>query len=107
MALEDGAVLGILLGKLHQSLNTSIHNISSILILYESLRKSRTTLQVLGASRNRYMFHMKDGDDQEKRDKELEKVNWKDPCQWHWGDIGYLNSLYGFDAVQDIKETLE
>lgn len=55
MAVEDGAVLGTLLTKLHKSElpNSDDEHIPTMLKLYETLRKSRTTLQVQGAIKNR------------------------------------------------------
>ena len=55
MAVEDGAVLGTLLTRLHDSElpGPDREHLSAILKLYETLRKSRTTLQVQGAIKNR------------------------------------------------------
>jgi salicylate hydroxylase len=55
MAVEDGAVLGTLLTRLHESElpDPSAEHLSAMLRLYETLRKSRTTLQVQGAIKNR------------------------------------------------------
>ncbi|KIW12771.1 hypothetical protein PV08_07958 [Exophiala spinifera] len=110
MAVEDGAVLGLLLGKfsrLNKQSANSTANVHSLLKLYESIRKSRTTTNVLGSIRNREMFHMHDGIDQRKRDEELSRVDWKTPCPWQWGDIGYQNELMGFDAVKHANVAFE
>lgn len=62
MAVEDGAVLGKLLGLLSQFPRideTERHLlVPAALKLSESLRKSRTTLNVQGAVRNQEMYHM-------------------------------------------------
>lgn len=104
MAVEDGAVLGLLLGEYSrlewQSNAAAEGDINSILKLYESLRKNRTTLNVQGSIQNRKMFHMHDGSEQEKRDEELSHVDWKSPCVWQWGDVMYQKSLTGADVVQ-------
>ena len=107
MAVEDGAVLGLSLGKFayinKQSDLADQANIHSLLRLYESLRKSRTTTNVQGSVQNREMFHMRDGDLQRKRDDDLLQVDWNDPCPWQWGDLEYQKELIGFDAVGRAK----
>ncbi len=59
MAVEDGLVLGLLLGKLQASERIPTQekrtNINAVLGLFESLRKKRTTTNVKGAVANRYM----------------------------------------------------
>ena len=108
MAVEDGAVLGLLLGRLHAAKRPDTkEKIPSVLKLYEGLRKSRTTVNVQGSIRNRDMFHLSDGPEQAKRDEALLKVNWRGPCEWQWGDMEYLKRLWGFDAVGDAKIAVE
>ncbi|KAK5394843.1 hypothetical protein LTR07_006600 [Exophiala xenobiotica] len=111
MAVEDGCVLGTLLGRLQDSdlipeadKRDKIH---SILELCEGLRKNRTTLQVRGAIANRYMFHLPDGPEQEQRDKELAEVDWVKPCRWQWADFGYQKKMLGFEMVQDTNNAFE
>jgi salicylate hydroxylase len=57
MAVEDGLVLGLLLGRLQNSdkiPDARRHDyIHAILCLFESLRKKRTTMNVQGAIANR------------------------------------------------------
>ena len=101
MAIEDGCVLGILLGRASKEAQSSdLHN---VLTLYEKLRKARTTVNVEGSIQNRRMFHMHDGAGQKSRDDALARVNWKDPCPWQWGDIGYMKRLMGFDVIADAN----
>lgn len=108
MAVEDGAVLGELLGGLVRASKSSAAgmdaHIASILALYESLRKARTTTNVLGSVRNREMFNMPDGELQRRRDAELAQVDWQTTCPWQWGDPAYQNRLQRFDAVADAQE---
>jgi salicylate hydroxylase len=75
MAVEDGAIIGQLLGRLNQiSRNSNItrHNlqgrINSALQLYEHCQKKRTTINVQGALNNRHFYHMSDGEEQRLRD---------------------------------------
>lgn len=55
MAVEDGAVLGRLLTRLHEAELQDYDGefLSAMLKLYETLRKSRTILQVQGQLGNR------------------------------------------------------
>ncbi len=81
MAVEDGAVLGRLLGLLktsHHTIESQRRETPHILALFESLRKSRTTLNVNGATSNRLWYHLPDGPMQEKRDAALAAANWKE-----------------------------
>lgn len=115
MAVEDGAVLGFLLGALNTRLaagNTSSlissDPLQSLLKLYESLRKSRTTLNVQGAQYNRIFFHLPDGPEQKERDEDLQIFDWeRGTTKWRWADIRYQKDLLGFDAVRDAEEKFE
>lgn len=103
IAIEDGVVIGHLLGKLtHDFPQDQVQmRIPSILELYETLRKKRTTLNVQGAITNRKMFHMLDGDEQIQRDKDLAEVDWVKPCPWQWCDPSYQKRLLGVDIIAD------
>lgn len=108
MAVEDGAVLGKLLGLLEsrsRSATPTKTEVSDVLKLFESLRKSRTTKSVLGAVQNRTMYHLPDGAEQEKRDASLKRGDWyRAGSGWVLTDPEYNNNLLGFDAVQDCVE---
>lgn len=108
MAVEDGAVLGIILGSLYRSPFFSPRDrkshLSTMLRLYESLRKHRTTTNVQGSAQNRILYHMIPGPEGDVRDEALRKINWLNPqdkCEWNWGDLQYQKNLMGFDAVTD------
>jgi len=114
MAVEDGAVLGLLLGKAVQKFSTGgsavkpLSVVSSVLELYEQLRKSRTTLNVLGAVANRECFHLHDGPEQEERDLMLKNIDWlNDRSKWQWLDMQYQDDLLGFDATLDAEAAFE
>lgn len=110
MAVEDGVVLGELLSSFdalrleEQSSLSEKASIHSILVLYESLRKARTTINVQGSVRNRHMFHMHDGPEQVTRDQDLAQVDWVEPCPWQWGDIEYQKTLQGLDVVKQASD---
>ena len=111
MAVEDGLVLGLLLG--HLQANTSMSDqdkrthITTVLQLFEALRKKRTTVNVKGAIANRKMFHMHDGPEQEARDQELAEVDWQRPCSWGWADMGYQKKMLAFDSVLDTNNAFD
>lgn len=107
MAVEDGCVLGILLGRANREIPNMTAKLPQVLELYETLRKSRTTVNVKGSIQNRKMFHMPDGPEQEARDDTLSKVDWKEPCAWQWGDIQYLKKLMGFDVIKNANEAFD
>ena len=106
MAVEDGAVLGKLLGLAsHQHANST----SEVLHLYERLRKTRTTANVKGATNNRKMYHLHDGEEQRQRDRELKEADWNERGRgsgnstWKWVDVKYNADMLGFDAVGDCE----
>lgn len=107
MAVEDGAVLGKLLGLAARSETTTVHlNIADVLKLYETLRKTRTTANVKGAVNNRKMYHLPDGEEQRLRDAALRDADWNSPAAWKWMDPEYNMDMLGFDAVQDCERAL-
>jgi salicylate hydroxylase len=108
MAVEDGATLGILLGRLSRSpvidpVNRAAH-IPGVFKLYESLRKKRTTTNVQGAIQNRQLYHMVDGPECDARNEVFATVDWDRPDSnfpWGWANLKYLKDLMGFDTIAD------
>lgn len=107
MAVEDGAVLGRLLGLFSRSRSQS-KSVPSILRVYEGIRKDRTTLNVKGAIHNRELYHMVDGTPECVRRNELCRANdWDDETStfpWGYGNLSYLKDLLGFDAIQSAED---
>lgn len=110
MAVEDGAVLGYLLGSTSQRYARSIGNaqsfdyIKGVLGLYEKLRKARTTVNTKGAVANREMYHLPDGAAQQRRDAELKDFDYVAGCSdMKWADSRYQLDMLGFDAVEDAR----
>ncbi len=82
MAVEDGAVLGILLAKL-----SCKADLKHILGIYENMRKSRTTVVVQRSTHYRSIFHCHDGPDQIARDRRLlEDGPFKEGSPNQWAD---------------------
>ncbi|KAK2002223.1 FAD/NAD(P)-binding domain-containing protein [Colletotrichum falcatum] len=111
MAAEDGAVLGKLLGLLKASAGDSMkQKVPGILKVYESLRKSRTTVNVEGAMSNRKWNHVEDGPEQEARDAELRGMPLREglsPTGWRWVDRDYHVELFGRDSVAEAVEAFK
>lgn len=107
MAVEDGAVLGYLLSAYQRDLQAEdgkLHAepITSVLKLYEKMRKRRTTLNVAGADQNRIFYHMHDGPEQQERDAEMADFDFDKGRSSHgWLDSEYNKDLLGYDAVED------
>ncbi|KAJ5645957.1 hypothetical protein N7490_002329 [Penicillium lividum] len=99
MAVEDGAALGVLLGKLSRSNRPS--KVPEVLRLYELTRKERTTINVQGAVANQKLYHMVDGPEADARNEAFLHVDWDNPdhdFQYGWGNVGYLKRLMAFNA---------
>ncbi|SPO04339.1 related to salicylate hydroxylase [Cephalotrichum gorgonifer] len=109
MAVEDGAILGLLLEKFQGAempSNQTEKNarLASLLRLYEDLRKKRTVVNVAGAVHTRHFYHLADGPEQRERDRELAGLpleKWQGSCSFNWGDAQYQKSLLGFDVLAD------
>lgn len=103
MAVEDGAALGVLLGKLSRS-DLPASKVPDVLRLYELIRKQRTTINVQGAVANQKLYHMVDGPEADARDEAFLHVDWDNPdhdFQFGWGNVGYLKRLMAFNATVD------
>ncbi|KAL3476842.1 FAD binding domain protein [Aspergillus californicus] len=103
-SLEDGAVLGGLLG--HMKSKTQL---PQILRLYESLRKSRGEAIVRETFKQRHDFHMFDGPEQEKRDELFlsqlgKEIKGAFPSRWTCPEVQPW--LYGYDAVQEVESAV-
>lgn len=115
MAVEDGAVIGMLLGQLqHKGIakdsNQKRDQICGVLKLYEDLRKKRTEVNVAGADLTREFYHLFDGERQRTRDAELaelHKSDWTGPSQWNWADASYQKELLGFDVLADAQKKFD
>lgn len=114
MAVEDGAVLGRLLGRLqnyemHDGSRLNMKDLApELLVLFEKLRKSRTAVNVKGATQMRTFYHLPDGPLQEERDNLLQDLDLlSSACKWNWGDAEYQRALMGFDSVADAAEQFD
>ncbi|KEF55549.1 uncharacterized protein A1O9_08299 [Exophiala aquamarina CBS 119918] len=110
MAVEDGAVLGFLLGVYARKIKEQFRDdrpipktatISALLKLYETIRKERTTVNVRGAYANRHFYHMPDGEEQRSRDEEMRTFDFvQGKSNYSWLDSKYNLDLLAFDALE-------
>ncbi|KAK1141732.1 hypothetical protein N8T08_008830 [Aspergillus melleus] len=111
MAVEDGAVLGMLLGSIASRRENTLAegmaaDIPAVLNLYEQIRKPYTSRNVDGANRNRRIFHLEDGTPQWLRDRflSISGLTWKTD----WGFImSYrYRQMLGNDVLQETEKGL-
>lgn len=111
MAFQDAAVLGALLGRFKNSdpelLQSRQVTISTILDIYESVQKPYSTESVAGAALNKEMYHLPDGDEQEKRDAEFVNLSSESKSKWTWIDGAYQRRIIGTDLVKDALSEVE
>ncbi|GAP90919.2 putative FAD binding domain-containing protein [Rosellinia necatrix] len=103
-AMEDGAVLGLLLGSIKKR-----EQLPKALKMYQDLRKARGDAIVKETFKQRDSFHMRDGPEQQARDelflsqlgKEL-----KGPFPSRWTCPRVQPWLYGYDAYEEVREAV-
>ena len=100
--MEDGAVLGALFGNLLEKAY-----IRDLLLLYEELRRPRTTkVRDLGIE-NGQIFHMLD-QSQSKENAELhQSIRAFGSSQNRFADPGFEDWLFGRDVVAEAEEARE
>lgn len=98
MAIEDGAVLGGLLGKLEDR-----SQLGPLLATYESLRKKRTTRIVQESTHQRDVFHLPDGKEQEGRDAIMLADELKAGFPNKWRDPEMQRFLFAYDALAEVE----
>ncbi|KAI9730224.1 MAG: hypothetical protein M1834_005988 [Cirrosporium novae-zelandiae] len=97
-AVEDGAVLGSLLEQIeHKS------QLQDILIIYERLRKERTTRIVKGSTALREIFHYPDGDFQKERDRQLLEQEPFEGYPNRWADPVFQKFMFAYDAYGEAE----
>ncbi|KAL6366015.1 hypothetical protein LRP88_00598 [Fusarium phalaenopsidis] len=105
-AVEDGAVLGLLLGHIQ-----SKNQLPKALNMYEELRKSRGEAIVRETFKQRESFHMPDGPAQEARDKTFlsqlgaEELQGPFPSRWTCPQVQPW--LYGYDAFEVVEDAVK
>ncbi|KXH25705.1 FAD dependent oxidoreductase [Colletotrichum simmondsii] len=117
-SLEDGAVLGHLLGKVggrateagarESSSSTSACQLAAVAVMYQRLRMARGQRIVMESFAQRDDFHMPDGPEQERRDEIMaaslapgEEPRPGFPSRWTCPDIQRF--LYSYDAYEEAE----
>ena len=102
LAVEDGAVLGALLGGC-----TGSHQIPEILYLFERMRKGRSESVVERSRRLRdTVHHLPDGPAQQARDQQLREDRPGEGCPNPWRDPVFAPWLFGYDVEQEVAAAL-
>ncbi|KAE9373631.1 FAD/NAD(P)-binding domain-containing protein [Stipitochalara longipes BDJ] len=104
-SLEDGAVVGYLLGKV--AAEKKGEQLPKVAALYQKLRKDRGETIQRETFKQREDFHMPDGPEQEKRDELMTgmlggEVKADFPSRWTCPRV--QRWLYGYDAYKEVEE---
>ncbi|CAF9908045.1 MAG: hypothetical protein ALECFALPRED_004207 [Alectoria fallacina] len=99
-AVEDGAILGALFEHVqHKS------EVRDSLIIYEQLRRSRSTKIVQGSIANGEILHMQDGEAQRDRDRQLRDDAPFEGYPNRWADPVFQKWLFGHDVFAEAYES--
>ncbi|KAF2166565.1 hypothetical protein M409DRAFT_66584 [Zasmidium cellare ATCC 36951] len=104
-AIEDGAVLAVVLSKLP---NTTPEAISKGLKVYETVRRERAYKLVELAAASGRAMHLGEGAAKEERDRQFAALReGKGPVPDKWADADVQKVIYGQDVVQIAEEEFD
>jgi salicylate hydroxylase len=104
-AIEDAAVIGVVLSRLP---DTSSESINKALRVYELVRKERAETLVAMAAANGKAMQLNTGAAQEKRDQEFAALKaGKGAVPDKWADPEVQKFIFGFDCVKTAEDTFE
>ncbi len=107
-SLEDGAVLGYLLGQVRRAeMETQLPRAAE---MYQQLRMARGRQIQLETFRQRVDFHMPDGESQEKRDAKMVSLLGKEltePFPSRWTCPVIQPFLYGYNAYAEAEKAFK
>ena len=105
-AIEDAAVLGVALGKLH---NASADSINKALRVYEKLRKNRAEALVAMAAANGKEMQLGEGAAREERDKAFKafREGGQGKVPDKAADREVLSFIYSWDAYKETSEQFD
>ena len=104
-AIEDAAVIGVLLGKMP---NASPETINKTLQVYEKIKKDRAETLVEMAAASGRELHLGKGAAKEERDRQFEELKKKGgrvPDKWADADVQKM--IYGVDVMKIADEEYE
>jgi salicylate hydroxylase len=104
-AIEDGAVLAVVLSKLP---STDAESINKALKVYEMVRKDRAYALVELAAASGRALHLGEGAAKEERDKQFAALKaGKGPVPDKWADADVQREIYGFDCIKEAEQLFE
>ncbi|KAJ5624048.1 hypothetical protein N7510_000357 [Penicillium lagena] len=104
-AIEDGAVLGVVLARLR---DTRPESINKALRVYEKVRKSRAEALVDMAYASGRALHLGDGAAKEERDRQFAALRQgKGPVPDKWADADVQREIYGFDCTKVAEDNFD
>jgi salicylate hydroxylase len=104
-AIEDGAVLAVVLARLP---DTTPESINKALRVYEKVRKGRAEALVEMAAASGRALHLGDGAAKEERDRQFAALRaGKGPVPDKWADADVQREIYGFDCTKVAEENFE
>lgn len=102
MALEDGAVLGEIFSRLPRDRKPSVSQIKRALTVFEACRSDRTQAIVRRGYLQQSLYHLEDGEAQQRRDDMMRMVPTLPGEALVWRDPEFAPWLFGYDHVQDV-----
>ncbi|KAJ5085570.1 hypothetical protein N7532_010341 [Penicillium argentinense] len=105
MAFEDGAVLGECLSRLPHVSKDSPEFLEAkkhALAVFQECRKQRTKMVVERGNIQQYLYHLRDGPEQEERDRKMQMVPTPEGEALAWRDPGLAPKLLGYDHIADV-----
>lgn len=100
MSLEDAAVLGECLSRLHTKAPSAKQH---ALRTYEACRAPRTRMVVERGNLQQYLYHLHDGPAQEERDRKMRLVPTAPGEALAWRDPELSPKLLGYEFVDDVE----
>ena len=104
-AIEDGAVLGVVLAKLPETSPEAVHK---ALKVYEAVRMGRAYQLVELAAANGRAMHLGEGAAKEERDRQFAALkSGKGPVPDKWADADVQRMVYGQDIMKIAEDDFE
>jgi salicylate hydroxylase len=104
-AIEDAAVIGVVLSRLPDS---SPESINKALRVYEKVRKDRAETLVAMAAANGKAMQLDSGAAQEERDRQFAALkHGRGPVPDKWADAEVQKMIFGFDCVKIAEDTFD
>ncbi|GAB7344844.1 hypothetical protein MBLNU457_3295t3 [Dothideomycetes sp. NU457] len=99
IAVEDGAALGALFEKIENK-----EQLRDVLVIYEAIRKQRTSKVVKRSTLAQSFFHMPDGERQRERDRQLLEEEPFEGFPNHWSDPVLQKWLFGYAVEEEVDK---